>query len=121
MQLVEKRRKVVTMESALSMAPPSHRRACAPVSVSSHACARRGRAQPPHRRALPKLAGVRILQEVVTMMPAASWGAGAAARAPMCEACVGPPRPPTRRPAARREDRAAAVATGSAPQRRAFF
>ena len=29
---------MVTMESALSTAPPSHRRACAPVSVSSHAC-----------------------------------------------------------------------------------
>ena len=59
--LVKKRRKVVTMESAPSMAPPSHRRTCAPVTVSSHACARRGRAQPPHRCALQELAGSHIL------------------------------------------------------------
>ena len=43
--LVEKRRKMVTMESALSMAPPSHRRTCAPASPTTRA--RPGSRSPP--------------------------------------------------------------------------
>ena len=95
------------MESALSMAPPSNRRACAPVSVSSHARARRGRAQPPLRRALHELAGARILQGVHHDAGGVLGGGSGDARAhvrgarrvsPVAHPPAGrPPRRPSRR------------------------